>query len=90
MTAIKTAKVFEILSYLGLFATVVAYFFAEGFKGIPTIMALLVICILRYVAVGIKAKHFEKEYFKLKDDNEFMQRRIDELQKQANETIKQL
>ncbi len=80
MKAVKTAKAFEILSYIGLIATVVAYFFVNDFKGVMTIMALLLVCVLLYVAVAIKAKYFEGEYLKLKDDNEFMQRRIEELQ----------
>ena len=34
------------------------------------------------LSASLKANFFEKEYTKFKDDNEFMQRRIDELVKE--------
>ncbi len=81
MKVVKTAKLLEFLSYVGLLATVVYYFFV-GFKSIEYVaFALLIVCILRMVGASLKASFFEKEYTKLKEDNEFMQRRINELQK---------
>ncbi len=81
MKIVKAAKVLEFLSYVGLLATVVCYFFA-GLKKVEYVaLALLAVCILRMVGASLKASFFEKEYNKLKEDNEFMQRRINELQR---------
>lgn len=81
MKIVKTAKFLEFLSYVGLLGVVVYYFFV-GFKKMEYVaFALLIVCILRMVGASLKASFFEKEYTKLKEDNEFMQRRIEELQK---------
>jgi len=81
MKIVKTAKFLEFLSYVGLLGVVVYYFFVSFKKMEYVAFALLIVCILRMVGASLKASFFEKEYTKLKEDNEFMQRRIDELQK---------
>lgn len=86
MKAVKIAKLLDILSYLGLLAVVVCYFFVK-FKSLEYILfALLGVCILRMVGASLKAAYFEKEAAKLKEDNLFMQRRIDELQAKKDES----
>ena len=85
MKIVKTAKLLEFLSYVGLLAVVVYYFFV-GFNRVEYVaFSLLIVCILRMVGASLKASFFEKEYTKLKEDNEFMQRRINELQKNGQQ-----
>lgn len=86
MKAVKIAKLLNVLSYIGLLAVVVCYFFVK-FKSLEHILfALLGVCILRMAGASVKAAYFEKENTKLKEDNLFMQRRIDELQTKKDES----
>ena len=82
MKVLKIAKLLNALSYIGLLGVIVCYFFVK-FESIEQIaFTLLGVCILKMLSASLKANFFEKEYTKFKDDNEFMQRRIDELVKE--------
>lgn len=82
MKAVKISKLLNALSYIGLFGVIVYYFFVKFERVEYMAFALLGVCILKMLSSSLKASFFEKEYTKLKDDNEFMQRRIDELVKE--------
>lgn len=84
MNTIKISKLLGILSYVLIIALIAYYFFYHP-KTEVLLICLLLICIIRMIASGIKANFYEKHYSKLKEDNEFMQRRIDELLSSDND-----
>ena len=88
MKTVRIAKVLEIISYIGLLVIVVCYFFADFGRADYLAFSLLGICILRMIAANLKASFYEKEYRQFKDDNEFLQRRVDELSKDKDESTK--
>lgn len=88
MKTVRIAKVLEIISYIGLLVIVVCYFFADFRRTDYLAFSLLGICILRMIAANLKASFYEKEYRQFKDDNEFLQRRVDELSKDKDESTK--
>lgn len=86
MKALKAAKILNILSYVGIIGVVVYYFFV-GFKRVEdAAFALLAVCILRMLSSSVKASFYEKEYTRLKDENDFLERRVESLQNQKQET----
>ncbi|MDR0970799.1 MAG: hypothetical protein LBM25_00230 [Bacteroidales bacterium] len=78
MNPTKIAYWLNIISYFGIIALIVAYIFLTLSTEILLIL-LLLICILRMISSSLKANFYQKHYEKLKEDNVFYQRRVEEL-----------
>lgn len=79
MKAVKIAKLLDVLSYIAMLCVVIYYFFVKFEKIEYLILSLLGVCIIKMIASTLKASYYEKHYKQLEEDNEFLQRRINEL-----------
>lgn len=79
MKAVKIAKLLDVLSYIAMLGVVIYYFFVKFEKIEYLILLLLGVCIIKMIASTLKASYYEKHYKQLEEDNEFLQRRINEL-----------
>ena len=74
----------DLLSYLGIVVIIGYYIFLKPTTEILVILLLLV-CVIRMIGSNMRANYYEKNYNKIKEDNEFLERRIEGLSK--NEEI---
>lgn len=79
MKAVKIAKLLDVFSYIAMLGVVIYYFFVKFEKIEYLILSLLGVCIIKMIASTLKASYYEKHYKQLEEDNEFLQRRINEL-----------
>ena len=79
MKAVKIAKLLDVLSYIAMLGVVIYYFFVKFEKIEYLILSLLGVCIIQMIASTLQASYYEKHYKQLEEDNEFLQRRINEL-----------
>lgn len=80
---VKISKILDFLSYIGILIIIGFYIFNKPTLEVSLIM-LLAVAIIRMIASVLKANFYEKGYNKLKEDNEFLQRRIDSLLKEQS------
>ncbi|MFA7081070.1 MAG: hypothetical protein WC135_00505 [Bacteroidales bacterium] len=84
MNIIRISKLLDLLSYLGIVVIIGYYIFLKPTTEILVILLLLV-CVIRMIGSNMRANYYEKNYNKIKEDNEFLERRIEGLSK--NEEI---
>jgi hypothetical protein len=84
MNKIKISKFLDILSYIGILALIGYYIFAKPTSEI-ILTCLLGVCIIRMISSSLKANFYQTHYTKLKEDNEFMERHIEELKNKEKE-----
>jgi hypothetical protein len=88
MKIVKIARLLGYISYALLLALIAYWVFAHP-KSQVLLICLLIICIIRMIASSLKSNYYEKDYNKLHEDNEFLNRRIEELTaSQAKEETK--
>lgn len=83
MNMVKISKLLDFLSYIGILIIIGFYIFNKPTLEVSLIM-LLAVAIIRMIASVLKANFYEKGYHRLKEDNEFLQRRIDSLLKEQS------
>lgn len=83
MNIIRISKLLDLLSYMGIVAIIGYYIFAK-----PTteklVILLLLICVIRMIGANMRANYYEKNYKKIKEDNEFFERRFNEISKEKD------
>ena len=48
------------------------------------VILLLLICVIRMIGANMRANYYEKNYKKIKEDNEFFERRFNEISKEKD------
>lgn len=81
MNIIRISKLLDILSYIGIIGIIGYYIFSKPSSEI-LLTCLLAVCILRMIGSNLRANFHQRNYTKLKEENEFMQRHFDEIKKQ--------
>ncbi|MDR1847019.1 MAG: hypothetical protein LBR17_02755 [Bacteroidales bacterium] len=71
MIIIRISKLLDMVAYLALVAVFAWYFFAKPLPQYISI-ALLGVCILKLAGAMLKSNFFEKEYKRLKEENDFL------------------
>jgi len=84
MNIIRISKLLDLLSYLGILGIIGYYIFLKPETEIM-LFCLLTICIIRMIGSNLKANFYRSNYIKLKEDNEFMQRSLDEINRKEKE-----
>ncbi|MDR0790285.1 MAG: hypothetical protein LBO06_05785 [Bacteroidales bacterium] len=75
MKVTKIAKALDILAYIALVAVFAWYFFGKPLPQYIT-LALLGVCVLKLISAMTRASFFEKQYNKLKEENNFLTSRL--------------
>ncbi|HHT02954.1 MAG TPA: hypothetical protein GX005_01365 [Bacteroidales bacterium] len=83
MNIIRISKLLDLLSYMGIVAIIGYYIFAKPTTEILVIL-LLLICVIRMIGANMRANYYEKNYKKIKEDNEFFERRFNEISKEKD------
>ncbi|MBP6429028.1 MAG: hypothetical protein KA273_01355 [Bacteroidales bacterium] len=78
MNIIRISKLLDLLSYVGIVVIIGYYIFLKPTTEILVILLLLV-CIIRMIGANLRANYYEKNYKKIKEDHEFLERRFNEL-----------
>lgn len=84
MNIIKISNLLDLLSYLGILGIIGYYIFLKPETEIM-LFCLLAICIIRMIGSNLKANFYRNNNIKLKEDNEFMQGILDEINKKEKE-----
>ncbi|MDD2191236.1 MAG: hypothetical protein PHO12_01645 [Bacteroidales bacterium] len=86
MNIIRISKLLDLLSYVGIVAIIGYYIFAKPTTEILVIL-LLLICVIRMIGANMRANYYEKNYKKIKEDNEFFERRFNEISNEKEKEI---
>ncbi|MDD2530253.1 MAG: hypothetical protein PHN41_03395 [Bacteroidales bacterium] len=78
MNTIKVSKLLDIISYIGIIGIIGYYIFQKPSSEI-ILTCLLGVCILRMIGSTLKANYYQKYHKDLTQENEFLQKRIEEL-----------
>ncbi|MFA6199762.1 MAG: hypothetical protein WC679_05085 [Bacteroidales bacterium] len=84
MNMIKISKLLDLLSYLGILGIIGYYIFLKPSTE-SLLICLLAVCMIRMIGSNLRANFYQKDYNKLKEDNEFMQRSLDEIKRKETE-----
>lgn len=82
---LKISKILDYLTYVAIVALVVYYFFGQPAQEMIMVLLLLT-ALLKMIGSVMRANYFTGENFRLTEENEFLSRRVKELEaeKQAD------
>lgn len=76
---LRISKILDYITYVAIVALIVYYFFGSPIPELMMILLLLT-ALLKMVGSVMRANYYTGENFKLKEDNEFLARRVKELE----------
>lgn len=71
MNAVKISKVIDVVVYLAIIVLIALKFFSNISPQTIT-LSLLIICFVKLIGTMGKSNFYEKEYKRLKDENDFL------------------
>ncbi len=79
MNVVKISKILDVFTTIAIVGVLLYHFLIKFEKVEYLILAVLAVAIVKMIASMLKSNYYEKHYKQLEEDNEFLQRRIDEL-----------